>query len=75
MEDLVVQVLGKVHLLLWLMNQQGTISRYRHHIYLLFSDLWKTQGSQISDNVIYLFYDQKILHTGCEMSLLVYLCC
>lgn len=81
-EDLVVQVLGEVHLLLWLMNQQGTVSRYRHHIYLLSSDLWKTQESQsqptmaiISYSVIHLFHDQKILLTGCEMSLLVYLCC
>lgn len=34
-EDLVVQVLGKIHLLFWLMNQQGPFSRYRHHVYLL----------------------------------------
>lgn len=45
-EDLVVQVLGKVHLLFGLMNKQRTFSRYRHHIYLLFINLWKTQECQ-----------------------------
>lgn len=45
-EDLVVQVLGKVHLLFWLMNKQGTFSRYRHHIYLLSINLWETQECQ-----------------------------
>lgn len=42
-EDLVVQVLGKVHLLFGLMNEQGASPRYRHHIYLLPANLWETQ--------------------------------
>lgn len=43
MEDLVVQVLGKVHLLFGLMDEQGASPRYRHHIYLLPTSLWETQ--------------------------------
>lgn len=43
MEALVVQVLGEVHLLFRLMDQQSTVSRDRHHIDLLFNNLWSTQ--------------------------------
>lgn len=42
-ENLVVQVLCKVHLLLWFMNQQDTFTRHRHHIYLLPVSLWEKQ--------------------------------
>lgn len=42
-ENLVVQVLCKVHLLLWFMNQQDTLTRHRHHIYLLPVSLWERQ--------------------------------
>lgn len=42
-ENLVVQVLCKVHLLLWFMNQQDTFTRHRHHIYLLPVNLWERQ--------------------------------
>lgn len=43
MENLVVQVLCKVDLLLWFMNQQDTFTWHRHHIYLLPVSLWEKQ--------------------------------
>lgn len=46
LEYLVVQVLGEIHLLLRLMNKQGTFSRHRHHIDLLSVRLWKTPTSK-----------------------------
>lgn len=46
LEYLVVQVLGEIHLLLGLMNKQGTFSWHRHHIDLLFGHLWKTSASE-----------------------------
>lgn len=45
-EDLVVQVLGEVHLLFGLMDQHSTSPRYRHDIDLLFYDLCNTRDSQ-----------------------------
>lgn len=42
-KDLVVQVLGQVHLLFWLMDQQNTHPRYRHHINLFPVDLCTRQ--------------------------------
>lgn len=42
MKDLIVQVLGEVDLLFWLMNKQSTSSRHRHHVYLFLVNLWKT---------------------------------
>lgn len=60
-EDLVVQVLGKVHLLFWLMNEQGTFSRYRHHIYLLSINLWETEECQSQLMMTNLFAQSLII--------------
>lgn len=45
LEYLMVQVLGEIHLLLWLMNKQRTVSWHRHHIDFLSVGLWKTPTS------------------------------
>lgn len=47
-EGLVVQVLGKVHFVFWLMDQQCTLSRYSHNIYLLPIILWNTQACTVN---------------------------
>ena len=47
-ERLVFQVLGEVHLLLWLVNQQGAVPRYGDHVYVLPGLLWCKESEVVS---------------------------